>query len=58
MTNAEFTRRIVSLTPELYGRIALMLRQGYSARGISLETPASLKQINAVVKLEAKYPWR
>ncbi len=51
MTNAEMNRRLAGMTPELVAEAKRMIRVGYGAHGISLESPATLKQANAVFQL-------
>lgn len=51
MNANELCRRIETLSSEQIVDIKRMLREGYSARGITLEYPATLKQVNAVVEM-------
>lgn len=48
MTRQEMTRRLETLTQEQRADITKMIRQGYGAHGITLEYPATMKQVNAV----------
>ena len=48
MTKAEMNRRLATLTQAQRDDITKMIRQGYGAHGITLEYPASMKQVNAV----------
>lgn len=48
MSRAEMNRRLATIDPELFDRVERMVHQGYGAHGITLETPASMKQVNAV----------
>ena len=48
MNTAEMKRRLDSMNPELYDRVLRMITDGYGAHGITLESTATLKQVNAV----------
>lgn len=48
MTNAEMNRRLATMSEDLVVQVRRMVRQGYGAHSITLETPANLKQVNAV----------
>jgi hypothetical protein len=54
MTDAEMKRRLAELSEEAIADIRYMIEQGYGGRGISLEYPATLKQVNAVFELHYK----
>ncbi len=51
MTKAEMNRRLATLTGQQIRDILRMIREGYGGHGISLEYPATVKQINAVFAL-------
>lgn len=51
MTEAEMKRRLATLSGEAIADIRHMIGQGFGGRGISLEYPATLKQVNAVFEL-------
>lgn len=53
MTRAEMNRRLATMSPELVAQIRRMIAEGYGAAGIALNSPASLKQANAVFTLES-----
>ena len=57
MTKIELARRLASMTPELLLQVEQMIRQGYGAHGITLESPAKLKQVNAVFKARKAPEW-
>lgn len=48
MTKAEMNRRLDEMSPVAIRDIHTMIDHGYGAHGISLEYPATIKQINAV----------
>lgn len=51
MTKNEMNRRIAEMLPALVEQVQAMIRLGYGAHGITLETTATLKQVNAVFAL-------
>jgi hypothetical protein len=51
MNKIEMNRRLATLDEKVIEQVREMIRLGYGARGISLEAPASIKQINAVFAL-------
>lgn len=48
MTRSEINRRLADLTDKQISDVLDMIRQGYGARGISLEYPITYKQAEAV----------
>jgi hypothetical protein len=48
MTKAEMNRRLATLTAKQLADLLVMIEQGFGARGIVLERPVTLKQVNAV----------
>lgn len=48
MTNAEMTRRILTIKPATILEICRLIRAGWGANSIRIETDATLAQINAV----------
>ncbi|HKD76081.1 MAG TPA: hypothetical protein VKB76_11330 [Ktedonobacterales bacterium] len=51
MTKAEMNRRLATMSPELLAKVERMVRDGYGAHGITLESDATLKQANAVFEM-------
>ena len=51
MTITETNRRLSTLTAEAIAQITSLIRDGNGARSISIDTPYSIKQINAVFAL-------
>lgn len=51
MTTKEMNRRLATIPPDILARVQRMIRDGYGARGITLEAPVTLKQANAVFQL-------
>ena len=58
MTREEMNRRLATLSEADIAKIRDMISQGYGARGISLETPFTVKQVNAVFQLHFPLPFR
>lgn len=51
MTNKEMTKRIETIPASTFANVVRMIKEGYGAHGISLESTATLKQINAVFQM-------
>jgi len=55
MTKAEMNRRLQRMDPKVIEQVRDMIRLGWGAFGISLETPATIKEVNAVFALVYDY---
>lgn len=55
MTRNEMHRRMDAMTIALIDQVKLMLDQGYSDRAIVRESPATLKQVNAVICSRSRF---
>lgn len=51
MRKSEMEKRLAGMSPELIAQVRKMIAAGYGAHGITLESPATLKQANAVFAL-------
>lgn len=51
MTTKEIQKRIATMTDRQFANVLALVKQGYGAHSISLESTATLKQINAVFQL-------
>ena len=55
MTKPEMNRRINTMSPELAERVHALILAGNGAHSITLETTATLKQVNAVFAWTHRY---
>ena len=55
MTKTEMNRRINTMSPELADRVHGLVLAGNGAHSITLETTATLKQVNAVFVWTNRY---
>ena len=51
MTKAEMNRRLKGMDSKIIEQVRDMIRLGYGAFGITLETPTTIKEVNAVFAL-------
>lgn len=52
MRKSVVQKRMAEMSPELIAQVRRMIREGYGAHGISLNSPATVKQANAVFAYE------
>ena len=55
MTKLEMNRRINTMSPDLADRVHALILAGNGAHSITLETTATLKQVNAVFAWVNRY---